>query len=74
MGKGEMMAVMDVEAENEIENDKELKELSLYKKIVVMNSPNKKGKTLALEEAKLSSMPPVLNDMVNQMKPAYEKR
>jgi hypothetical protein len=69
-----MMKVMDVEAEDEIENDKELKELSLYKKIVVMNSPKKKGKTLALEEAKLSSMPPVLNDMVNQMKPAYEKR
>jgi hypothetical protein len=54
-----------VDYEDDIENDKELKQLSLYKKIVVANSPKGKGKTLALEEAKLSNMPPVLGDMVN---------
>lgn len=50
---------------DEIENDKELKELSLYKKLVVANSPKSKGKHLALEEAKLTNMPPVFNSMVN---------
>jgi hypothetical protein len=45
--------------EDEIENDKELKELSLYKKLVVANSPKGKGKQLALEESKLTSLPPV---------------
>jgi hypothetical protein len=54
-----------VDYEDDIENDKELKQLSLYKKIVVANSPKQKGKALALEEAKLSNMPPVLGDMVN---------
>jgi len=29
---------------------------------------------VALEESKLSNMPPVFNQMVNQMKPAYERR
>jgi hypothetical protein len=60
--------------EDEIENDKELKELSLYKKLVIANSPKGKGKQLALEESKLTSLPPVFGQMVSQMKPAYERR
>ena len=54
-----------VDYEDEIENDKELKQLSLYNKIVVANSPRGKGKALALEEAKLSKMPEALGAMVN---------
>jgi len=74
MVKGATKADQVVDFEDDIENDKELKQLSLYKKIVVANSPKGKGKTLALEEAKLSAMPQVLGDMVNQIKPSYERR
>ncbi len=60
--------------EDDFENDQELKQLSLYKKLVVKGSPKNKGKAKAIEEAKLTNLPPVFNQMVTQMKPAYERR
>ena len=75
MKADKMMMVESLEdIEDDIENDKELQELSLYQKLAVQGSPTNKSKGRVLKEAKISSMPPILNNMVNQMKPAYEKR
>lgn len=70
-----MLALKDIEDEAaDNGQDKELKQLSLYQKLVVQGSPTNKAAKKALEESKVSTIPEGLQGMVKEMKPTYERK